>query len=558
MNKIFKYALVAIAGLGLCSCEDVLDQKPLDSFTDDAVWGDLALSQTYLNNSYAEIKGETGKGSYFASYIDECFQMHTYGTENVTQSLLSPDNAGINWDDMWRAWNTYYDRIAEINLFLEHIDAVPGDEATRNNQKGQALFLRAWNYHILYLLYGRVVKVDHTYELDHGEFTEKRADLDDVADFIVKDLDEAASLLPVSQGSAGLGQATKGAALALKSRVLLYKASPLFSPNHQPTAKRWEAAADAAKAVIDMGVYSLKPVSNADEYSKLFFDPENPEVIWERLADPKGGTGWYEAWQMDAPCGPGNGFNGWGAHAATQNIVEKFEMADGSKPVIPADGNYGNTKPWEGREIRLAATILCDGDMWGYGEDRREVEFFYGPVNGKDSQWGDYWWNAVKTCYAIRKFLDPSYDMNGTDQPSTPFFFLRLAEVYLNYAEAEIELGNNAEAAKYINLIRHRALLPDFTGDIREAYDYERQIELLFEGQRWVDQRRWMRMDKEYSVPIYGVSIYKDENGVKTYTVDKSSPVSTRKWGGDKYYWLPIPRAELNKCPLLDGQPYED
>jgi len=557
MNKIIRYAMLAMAGLGLCACEDVLDQEPLDSFTDAAVWGDLALSQTYLNNSYSEIMGENGKGSYFASYIDECFQMHTYGTENVTQSLLSLDNSGINWDDMWNAWSTYYSRIATVNLFLENIDAVPGDEVERNDQKGQALFLRAWFYHILYILYGRVVIVDHTYELDHGEFTEGRSDMDDVADFIVKDLDEAASLLPVDQGSDGLGMATKGAALALKSRVLLYKASPLFSPNHQTTAERWQAAADAAKAVIDMGVYSLRSVSSAEEYSELFFDETNPEAIWMKLYDPKGGTGWYQAWTMDAPCGPGNGFQGWGAHAATQNIIDKFQMADGTKPTIPEDGNYGNAKPWEGREIRLAATILCDGDLWGYGSDRREVEYFYGTINGKDSQWGEYWWNAVKTCYGIHKWLDPSYDMTGTDQPTTPYFFLRLAEIYLNYAECQIELGNETEAATYINLVRNRALLPDFTGDIREAYEYERQMELLFEGQRWIDQRRWMKMDEEYSTPIYGITIYRADDGTKSYWVDKENPVSTRYWGGDKYYWVPVPRSELRKSAYLDGQPYE-
>ncbi|HRL65336.1 MAG TPA: RagB/SusD family nutrient uptake outer membrane protein, partial [Segatella copri] len=102
-----------------------------------------------------------------------------------------------------------------------------------------------------------------------------------------KDLDEAATLLPVKYDDSELGRATKGAALALKSRILLYKASPLFGT---PSREKWKAAADAAKAVMDLGVYSLKSVSNSEDYGALFLDPTNPEVIFEKLYDPKYGA----------------------------------------------------------------------------------------------------------------------------------------------------------------------------------------------------------------------------------------------------------------------------
>ena len=108
----------------------------------------------------------------------------------MTQGLLSCDNAGIGWDDtMWDPWYSYYQYISKLNLFLEKIDNVPGDETSRNEQKGQALFLRAWNYHMLYSLFGRVPIVDHTFDLD-SSFELQREDMDKVADFIIKDLDE--------------------------------------------------------------------------------------------------------------------------------------------------------------------------------------------------------------------------------------------------------------------------------------------------------------------------------------------------------------------------------
>ena len=113
---------------------------------------------------------------------------------------------------------------------------------------------------------------------------------------------------------------------------------------------------------------------------------------------------------------------------------------------------------WNGREIRFYAAFLLDGDEWGYGKDKREVEVYYGGDEtipaGKDSNWGEYWWNASNTGYSMRKFLDPSYDATGTTMHTTPWFFIRLSEIYLNYAECQIELGNNLEALEYINKVR--------------------------------------------------------------------------------------------------------
>ncbi len=558
MNKIFLYIATAITAVGMTSCLDILDQEPLDSYTDDAVWSDLALSETYLNAQYMNLWAENMKGTRFAHYTDEVYQKHTYGSENVTQGLLSCDNPAIGWDDtMWDPWYSYYQYISKINLFLERIDDVPGDEEYRNHQKGQGLFLRAWNYHMLYSLFGRVPIVDHTYSLD-ATFDKTRQDLDVVADFIIRDCDAAAELLPLeySKGK-DFGRATKGAALALKSRVLLYKASPLFGT---PSNEKWKAAANAAKDVMDLGKYYLKSVSSSDEYSALFYDERNPEAIFMKLYDPKYGSGSNMSFLYQAPCGIGNGFQGWGNFNPTQNIVDKFQMADGTDPELKT---YYDTYPWYGREIRFYSAFILDGDEWGYAADKREVEIYFGAdglPNGKDSGGGEYWWNASNTGYSMRKFMDPSYDSNSTTMHTSPWFFMRLSEIYLNYAECQIELGNTGEALEYINKVRTRALLPDATGEnIRKEYEYERQMELVFEGQRWFDLRRWKRMTEEYSKPIYGVSIWKylNEDGttVKRYWTD--NVISTRVFNNEKLYWVPVPRWELNRSKLIDGAPYE-
>lgn len=168
LKNIFLYAAIAATAMGMSSCEDILDQEPLDSFTDEAVWGDLHLAELYLNDQYARLMPENSKMAWFASYTDEVYQKHKYGSENYTQGYLTPDQSNLGWGDtMWDPWYNYYDYIAKLNLFLERIDGVPGDDNYRDTLKGQALFLRAWNYHMLYGLFGRVVIVDRTFDLDY-------------------------------------------------------------------------------------------------------------------------------------------------------------------------------------------------------------------------------------------------------------------------------------------------------------------------------------------------------------------------------------------------------
>jgi starch-binding outer membrane protein, SusD/RagB family len=232
-------------------------------------------------------------------------------------------------------------------------------------------------------------------------------------------------------------------------------------------------------------------------------------------------------------------------------------MKDGTEYTPGSEDEY----PWADRDLRLYGTIFLDGSMWGYGDDNRKVEFFVagesGVEQGKDSREGPSWWNATQTGYGLKKFLDPKFDKHGTTSNTTPWIYMRLSEVYLNYAECLIELGNASEALSYINLVRKRALMPPVTGkNVRAEYEYERQIELLFEGQRWFDIRRWKQAEAIYKEPILGINIKKFSDGKKTYTV-KKDPVETRKFYAPKNYWIPVPRRELRKAPNLDPAPYE-
>lgn len=594
MKKIYRSALFLLMGLGTVSCSDFLDVDPHNQISDAAVWGNIDYAQAFLNNCYSWIEGENQNGVPFCSYTDEMYHRAGYATEVYTLGNVSCDNYNVGYSEArGNTWYFYYTAIKNVNQLLERINDVEivGDtDLERINQiKGQGYFLRAFYYHQLYSLYGRVPLIYNTFDMD-AEWNQTRADLDVVADSIVADCNRASDLLPLEYDSENFGRATKGAALAVKARTLLYKASPLFGT---PSQERWQEASDAQKAVIDLadqGIYSLPQVSDYEEYAQLFCDSKNPEIIFQKLYNGTiSSVAYSSSYPMSAPPGAYNGYNGWGVWLPTYDIVNAYQYSDGTDfemkdmqnyqiqlpSVDPVTGqivykdetiNATKVSPWENREMRFYANILYDGAEWGYAEDKHPIQIFEsgaeGVISGEQSPTytsGEYW-NATQTGYYMRKFMNPNYDQyNETIVDNTPWIFFRLAEFYLNYAECQIELGNDAEALKYINLIRSRAHLPNATGkDIRKEYEYERKVELMFEGQRFFDLRRWKRMEEAYSEANWPTSmkIYKVADGT-LYYMHNTTPLQMRAFR-EEMYWMPIPRYELNKCPNLDGLPYED
>lgn len=586
--NILKGGAIFCVGLMMASCSDFLDVDPRNKISDAAVWSNVDLANAALNDCYTYVEGENENGVPFSSYTDDVYHRTGYATEVYTMGTVSCDNYNVGYSEArGNTWYFYYKAIKQVNELLENIGKVPASGNTETTKKkqieGQAYFLRAFFYHQLYSLYGRVPLIYHTFDID-SQWEQTRAPMDEVADSICKDCDRAADILPVKYASSDdFGRATKGAALAVKARTLLYKASPLFGT---PSKERWQAAADANKAVIDLNAYGLPSVSNADEYAALFYDVENPEIIFEKLYNTKDPEGGALNYLFQAPMGAFAGGHGWSVWLPTYQAADVYENADGSKfemkdvkeysikkaEVTDAGVVYNNAtiqattqSPYVGRELRFYANFIYDGSKWGYGDDNREIGVFEpgeeGVKGGNSSALNtdDEYWNATKTGYYMKKFLNPAYNTDQEDEvDTTPWIFFRLAEIYLNYAECQMELGNKAEALKYINLVRQRVGLPAATGkDLRAEYEYERRVELMFEGQRFFDLRRWKKMPETYSgdnLPT-AMKIYKMKDGTMLYTHDKT--VLQQRSFRDAMYWMPVPRYELNKCPNLDGAPYE-
>lgn len=587
--NILKGGAIFCVGLMIASCSDFLDVDPRNKISDAAVWSNVDLANAALNDCYTYVEGENENGVPFSSYTDDVYHRTGYATEVYTMGTVSCDNYNVGYSEArGNTWYFYYKAIKQVNELLENIGKVPASGNTETTKKkqieGQAYFLRAFFYHQLYSLYGRVPLVYHTFDID-SQWEQTRAPMDEVADSICKDCDRAADILPVQYASSDdFGRATKGAALAVKARTLLYKASPLFGT---PSKERWQAAADANKAVIDLNAYSLPSVNNADDYAALFYDAENPEIIFEKLYNTKDPEGGALNYLFQAPMGAFAGGHGWGVWLPTYQAADVYENADGSKFEMKDVKEYSIKKaevtdagvvynhatiqattqsPYVGRELRFYANFIYDGSKWGYGDDNREIGVFEpgeeGVKGGNSSALNtdDEYWNATKTGYYMKKFLNPAYNTDQEDEvDTTPWIFFRLAEIYLNYAECQMELGNKAEALKYINLVRQRVGLPAATGkDLRAEYEYERRVELMFEGQRFFDLRRWKKMPETYSgdnLPT-AMKIYKMKDGTMLYTHDET--VLQQRSFRDAMYWMPVPRYELNKCPNLDGAPYEE
>jgi hypothetical protein len=411
-----------------------------------------------------------------------------------------------------------YENVRNCNLFLSHLADMPLAAATRRQLTGEVLFLRAYNYQFLYSIFGRFPIIDSVLNLGDGLNKPRGSDADCVA-FMLKDLDSAASILPLQYSGTDLGRVTKGAALGMKCRLLLNQ-------------KRYQEASDAAQAVMNLNSYQLFP-----DYAGMFYpdNDDNSEVIFNKEygGDLSAQTNLIDLYENSSFF---TGFTGSPEDAPTQNMVDQYLMTDG----LPWDQSplYDPTHPYANRDPRMAASIIYDGANWLGNVIDLQRGSAYNPSTA----------GGTLTGYLLRKFLNPTYDFYGNNTNYQNCIILRLAEIYLNYAECQLKLGNAEEARKYVNMLRERqgVNMPDIpAGQMTwDAYVRERTVELAFEGERWADIRRWDMGAQLLGADIYGMTI-QTVGGARVYT----KSLLEKRYFDPKMYLFPIPLAELNKYP---------
>ena len=563
--------------LSVTSCEKMmggfLDKPPGVDVTEDTVFSsqinaEMFLTGIYWAGMYTDIDdyGErwTGNGSY-AVFCDEgengswWHAAHAYNNGVLTPYPDVEDFDYQRWPYRWNA-------IRRINILLDRIDDVPDASTQYKEQaKGQALFLRGLQYFEMFKRYGGVPIVDRRFDLSDPENLRiPRATIEDLVNFIVADADEAARLLPDSWPTTYTGKATKGSALMLKSKTLLYAASPLTNTATPPLslpgeqnllicygntdASRWEHAAAAAKAVLDWAPGAGIRLLTGDpetSYRDVWEIPDNEEIIMASKLFPL----WYAAgnvWRFRT-----NFYARLMGINITQNFVEKYEKRDGTPQVWNQTGS-NLTQMYRELDPRFDQSVAYNMCYWN--PDFPEVRMYEGAP--EPNQLADN-----KTGYWMRKFVPAALN---NDNPQVPIWTLyRLGEAYLSYAEAlnECNASPPKEAYDAVNAIRARAGMPPFPAGLtqaqfRERIRNERTVELAFEDHRLYDIMRWVIAEQNGVMrgEMRGLKIYEDPPGSKAFRYEQYV-FEERSWSA-KMYRCPFYQTEIDKGYLIQNPGY--
>lgn len=586
MKKLVIYlSIILITGTILVSCEDMfgdfLDKAPGADLPEEQVFKEwkktemffydiynfLPTGLNYINSSWLDAATDLGITSYFWGGVRTSLNIGNYYNTGGAPEVVDK-------------WYHYFRGIRKVNIFLAKVDSVPlGSDETPESRaeiakrmKAEARFLRAYFYWELVLRYGPVpIILDRLNYDDENLNTYQRPEtIKPCIDFILNELDEIypdlMNDIDVARSTTLSGRITKGICKALKIRILLYMASPLYNTNNE--IEKWQLAMQEAESFIytlghkGQKVYELMTdLTPINAYEKAINVPafqNNKEIIFWR-SNPKG-----DWWRSESPVS----FGGYGGLCPSQNLVDMYDMADGKSPftqydetgapvydengipvaINPSSG-YSDQNPYANRDPRFYKTVLYNGSIWW----NETIDTYEG---GKDKPLGNT--DATPTSYYNRKYHNEAahYLYGGTVYRN--WIIIRYAEILLNYAEARNEfIGPDQEVYNTLQLLRSRAgisgnLLTDRPGmtkeEMRNFIRKERAVELCYEEHRWWDVRRWKVADKALSRPIYGMKIVKNGNNF-TYSRIK---VQDRPFE-PKMYLYPIPEKEIWKTGMKNN-----
>lgn len=559
-----KYILSIISicfTLSFSSCNDLLDKNPLEYPSSEDYYKNKTEVELGLNGCYKQLCWDLKDGRpwpvIFDVITDISWNRSSHGVQTLGNGSAISNNSAAT-----AAWKQLYKGIARCNFLLNNIDRAEGlTEDYYNQTIAEARFIRALNYSLLVELFGDVPKI--TVVQDINNMNTAKTSKAEMVEWILQELDEAKVYLPVSYADEKVkGRATKVAALGIKARLALYNG-------------KFQIAADAAKEAMNAGYYSLHP-----KYEELFnYDGEYSKEIIFSLQYLKGvivhGNSNFLASRLA---------KGVSNEVPTQSMVDSYECTDGL--TIDKSPLFDPQNPYENRDPRLAKTIAYPGSIYyGYEFQVDGVKYpkvwNYNVTPAKQVANTDgtntY---ATFTTYLWRKWADPR-DMDDDENCDADIVVIRLAEIYLIYAEAMIELNQiDQSVLDAINKVRARAYEVDYTqtdkypaitttnqAKLREVIRRERKIELANEGHRLFDIRRWGIAEKVMSGDRLGgikteplANAPKiDENTTPDYSnvTNKSKMRVLEKMVFDpkKDYLWPIPLSEIETNKLLEQNP---
>ncbi len=578
------------------SCSKYLDQIPDNILTTDEVWKSKSRTENFLANIYSAVPNEfiqrfapsNNAGPWTAGSDEAKYTWDFNYANNLNSSVWANTNSQVA-----HFWREYYRAIRNATYFILNADKTAPSEidpAIITRYKAEARALRAFYYYQLLRIYGPVIIIGENlldFEADLNSLKLPRSSFDECVEYIVSEFDVAYQNLPKTPtGESETGRMTKGIVKAYTAEVLLLAASPLFNGNTQYAAlkntdgkqlisqsydvNKWKLAADAHKAFLDEFVPSVY-----DLYVQSHPDPFRQAYLSTRFVMTQD---WNKEWIFAKPMAGNNlqydrtpkhvGFigevQGGGANGVTQTMVDAYFMANG-KPIsdptsgyveagfsdfkAPSDSFTRSTyNQWVGREPRFYVGVTYNRSFW-ISQRNSAVPVItimeYNGNSGRSQSMSD----VTPTGYIVRKNVFENGNARGA-------LLLRLANIYLNYAEALNEYDpGNAAILQYVNFIRKRAGIPEYgsaeleapTGQaaVREAIRIERRIELAFESVRYFDIRRWKIAEQVNAGNFYGMNLQASGNAFYEKTL-----LEVRKFLPRDYLW-PIPNNEVLRNELL-------
>ncbi|MDI3318378.1 RagB/SusD family nutrient uptake outer membrane protein [Pinibacter soli] len=578
MKKIYFAIIIGLITAGMFSCAkvDILDPKTTTDLTKETVFADSARTMDFLAGVYAQVhytfswrrwnsdsglgeSGDEANGSYAGPTINYVI---------ISTASLSPLTPG----PYSNAWYTGWSSIRAANVFLANVDKSPISDELKKRTKAEARCLRAWYYSVLIKNFGGVPLIgDRIFEAT-DDFNIPRDSYEDCVNYINSELDEVSNDLPLAYAQAAdYGRVTKGVCKGIKSRVLLYAASPLFNGGNigQTPAQRklvgyenydesrWQKAADAAKDVMNLGIYSLyedNKTAPGYGFSKVFLMRKNSEFVFT------GTQGLNKVLETNFAPRSRSTFAGTPRAVPSQNLAEAFGMSNGKALTDPASG-FDSTNPFINRDPRFGYTFIYNGTPWYLGStgNKQPVYTYNGaPTDG-------FGVIPYSTGYFWRKMMDDNTSGTAGGNTERCIPLIRYAEILMNYAEAKNELGDVNAAYDQLKLIRKRAgiiegadgmygLKAGMTKEqMRACIQNEKMVEFAWEDHRYFDVRRWKTAMENQNITLMALKIDKVGAGYKYSKV----PVAfyAQHVFMERNYFFPILQAEISKSPALLQNP---
>lgn len=612
------------------SCSDVLDQAPGGKISLDDVFADNEYTEYYLNSCYQYIPYH-GVLFFFWSRGPVCWSDEAWDADDLdvnwaASALLYNGTASASSHPIWAMssaggnmeyfWSRYFAMIRKCSYFLSHIDeATVSSESDRDRWRAEAHLLRAYYYAELLRWFGCGLPIiREAYDLDADFSTVTRSSYYEVVQFIMEDCDEALSSdqLPwrITTTSETF-RVTKAMAEALKARMIVYAASPLYNEDQNYWSEAYEVTKESLSNLRENGyelynqvnvpaTYMAETAYLPNEYAALYNEyfcnnsdaaffsatPADKETIYET-----GTQG--QLWNVDG-VGCQNGYKT--GTCPSQELVDSYETIDG-EPILDlanpyldeethlqpnyntANTLYDPQNPYENRDPRFYASIYYNGSKrytwWGFDEESTCYENY--PASAGNRTRIIATWNGepksgtastgravTRTGYYERKFLHPTAGASSSVDGAR-FKTFRLAEAILNFAEAAIESNHLDEGREAINEIRNRVGMPDLPtslsqDELRLRLKNERRVELALEGFRYFDIRRWTEPDGDLAKTdrwVTAADITRNSDGSYTYG-RKQVNGNERKCYTNKYLKVPIPMSEVNNIIAITGEDWQN